>query len=190
MGAEIFIPLAVGALGAGGAAADRKQNKKALSAQQAQNDSNAKFLAKQTAKAEGQVKSLFETSQGNQQEGFRRALDILGQTIPQQLSTFQQGNVGAQEQLLAGLPQIQNALLGRQVDLSGLQPKQVQFDPSFAQQQIPHFQTSGQALNRAAAPAQVMAQNAGLLGGMTVPDGQSGQFGMDGFNIGLLKGVI
>ena len=159
MVAQFVAPLITGVIGALGASQDRKQSKKALKTQQAQNASNAKFLAKQTAKAEGQITNLFGASQSNQQEGFKRALEILGQTIPQQLSTFQQGNVGAQEQLLAGLPQIQNALLGRQVDLSGLQPKQVQFDPSFTQQKIPFFQDSRQALEQAGAPGRLAVQN-------------------------------
>jgi len=41
-------------------------------------------------------------------------------------NTFQQGNVQAQQALLAGLPQMQNAIMGRAVDTRGLQPVQLQ----------------------------------------------------------------
>ena len=139
------------------------------SSQQAQIAANAetlRFIKEIGAKAGEEAKQLFQTAEGNLQTGMQAGLNIFGQAIPQQLSTFQQGNVGAQEQLLAGLPQIQNALLGQQVDLSGLQPKQVQFDPSFFQQQLPQFQGSAPALARA--DEQTAQNNAAMLGGTPI----------------------
>lgn len=74
------------------------------------------------------------------QQGFQAALDVFGQSLPAQTQAFQGGNVAAQQALLAGLPQIQNAILGGQVNLSGLQPFQQQLpDLSFFQQQLPQF---------------------------------------------------
>ena len=88
--------------------------------------------------ARGDLFKLFPAAQQQTQQGFQGALDVLGQSLPAQTGTFQQGNVGAQQAILAGLPQIQNALLGNQVDLSQLQPFQVQQpDLSFFQQQLP-----------------------------------------------------
>ena len=73
-------------------------------------------------------------------QGFQGGLNVFGQSAPAQMDVFQQGNLGAQQQLLAGLPQIQNAILGGNVDLSGLQPFQVQQpDLSFLQQTLPQF---------------------------------------------------
>jgi len=81
---------------------------------------------------------LFPAAQQNAQQGFQGALDVFGQSIPAQTGVFQQGNVAAQNQILAGLPQMQNAILGGQVDYSALQPTQLQMpDLSFLQQQLP-----------------------------------------------------
>ena len=98
-----------------------------------------KEIEEQAGVAKEDVRSIFPVAQESRQQGFQGALDVLGQSVPQQIGAFQQGNVQAQQALLAGLPQIQNAILGNRVDLSGLQPQQVQFDPSFLQQQLPDF---------------------------------------------------
>lgn len=121
------------------------------SAQQAQIASNAaaqQLIAEQTEAARADILSLFPAAEQAAQQGFQGALDVFGQTIPQQVSAFQGGNVGAQQALLSGLPQIQNAILGRPVDLSGLQAQQLPVDTSFAQQQVPQFQSSAAALQQ------------------------------------------
>lgn len=99
----------------------------------------AQRLAREAAEeARGDINRLFPEAITRGQQGFQGALDVFGQTIPGQAGVFQQGNVGAQQQILAGLPQIQNALLGGQVDFSGLQPTQLDM-PSFdfARQETP-----------------------------------------------------
>ena len=56
------------------------------------------------------------------------------------MQAFQQGNVGAQQAILSGLPQIQNAILGGNVDLSGLQTFHPQLpDSNMFQGQIAGF---------------------------------------------------
>jgi len=63
---------------------------------------------------------------------------VFGQSLPAQMDTFQQGNIGAQQAILSGLPQIQNALMGGNVDYSGFQPYQTQMpDTGFFNQQLP-----------------------------------------------------
>lgn len=92
------------------------------------------------AQARGDALKLFPAAQQNIQQGFQGALDVFGQSLPAQTDVFQQGNVAAQQQILAGLPQFQNAILGNQVDFSQLQPTQIQApDLSFFQQQLPQF---------------------------------------------------
>lgn len=90
---------------------------------------------------------LFDASQRNALAGFQGALDIQGQFAPEQVRTFQQGNLQAQDTMRAGLdPQIA-AILGGQVDLSGLQTQQVQApDPSMFQQQLPDFMSLSEAI--------------------------------------------
>ena len=91
--------------------------------------------------ARGDLFRLFPQAQQSAQQGFQGALDVFGQVLPQQAQQFQGGNVAAQQALLAGFPQFQNAILGNQVDLSGFQPFQAQ-QPNFnfAQQQLPQSQ--------------------------------------------------
>ena len=131
------------------------------SAQVAQIQANKDTLAlikEQTGVARGDVQKLFGSAQDNLLTGAQSGLDVFGQTIPQQFSTFQQGNVGAQQQLISGLPQVNNALLGLPTDLSSFQPQQINVDTSFAQQQLPQFTTPQQAL--ALTPEEVAAQEA------------------------------
>jgi hypothetical protein len=112
------------------------------SAQQAQIDANlaaTALIQKRAKEAREDVLALGELTQAGQRAGFQSVLDILGQAAPQQFGAFQQGNVGAQQALLAGLPQIQNALLGQPVNLAALQPQTIGFSTDFAQQQLPAF---------------------------------------------------
>jgi hypothetical protein len=83
---------------------------------------------------------LFDASQRNALAGFQGALDIQGQFAPAQIDAFQQGNMQAQDTMRAGLdPQIA-AILGGNIDLSGLQSQQVNTpDPSMFQHQLPDF---------------------------------------------------
>lgn len=112
-----------------------------------QNQDTLDLIERQTQRATRDVSKLFGSAEQNLLAGNQAAMDMVGQFAPQQFSALQQGNLGAQEQLLAGMPQVQNALLGLPTDLSGFQPRQAQVDTSFLQNpQLPQFQTSQQAL--------------------------------------------
>lgn len=133
------------------------------------------ILAQSREQARQDVQRLFPEALKAQTQGFANAQDFLtGQVIPQQLRSFQQGNTQAQETLLAGLPQIKNALLGGNVDFSGLQPKTTAFEDftgtfkPFVSRETPKPTTPNlnpflDALN-------------GKLGGL------GGTFGLNGFN--------
>lgn len=112
---------------------------KGLDAQKDQNEANEKFIKEQAAKSRKDVIPLFNASQDNLVMGSQGALDIFQQTIPLQAETFTEGNVRAQEQLLAGLPQIQNALMGLPVDLTGLQAQRIPVNTSFANAKMPKW---------------------------------------------------
>lgn len=105
------------------------------------------------AQARGDAIPLFGGAQESQRLGFQSALDVFGQSVPEQARLFGAGNVGAQEQLIAGLPQIQRALLGQNVDLNRFQPVQLTPDLDFAQQTLPTTPTIAELLNPA--PAEV-----------------------------------
>lgn len=126
------------------------------SSQKAQKGANkvAKaFIEKQTALARSDANRLFPQAQQRIGAGTQAAIDINAQAVPASLAPFQQGNVQAQQALLAGLPQIQNALLGMPVDMGALQPQQVNYDASFLQQQLPQL-LSGQVPQQAPTVAQ------------------------------------
>jgi len=107
-----------------------KAEKKALEASQ-------EFIAKQTDIARTESTRLFGGAQEAQRAGFQAALDIFGQSVPEQARLFGAGNVAAQQQLIGGLPQIQAALLGQPVDFSQFQATQLTPDLSFTQAQLP-----------------------------------------------------
>lgn len=123
-----------------GSVVGSKANKKAAAAQAESSDAAIKATQEAQALARGDLFKLFPAAQQNLQQGFQGALDVFGQSLPAQTQVFQQGNVGAQQQLLSGLDQQRNALFGNQVDFSQLQPVQLQTpDLSFFQQQLPQF---------------------------------------------------
>ena len=121
-------------------------DKSSLEAQQTSNADTQRFIEQQGAQGRSDILGLAPGVGQNLNLGAQAALDVYGQTIPQQLSTFQQGNVGAQGALLAGMPQFQNAIMGTPVDYSQFQPQAIQYDPSFAQQQLPDFVGPGDLL--------------------------------------------
>ncbi len=105
------------------------------------------IIVQQTERARGEAIPLFGAAQQNLGQGFQSALDVFGQTVPQQLQAFQGGNVGAQQALLAGLPQQQAAILGGQLNPNALQAQTLGLpDFSTFQQQLPQFTTPNQAL--------------------------------------------
>lgn len=104
--------------------------------------------------ARGDLFNLFPSAEANSQKGYQSALDVFGQFMPQQASTFQQGNVAAQNQILAGMPQAHNALMGGAVDYSQFQPTQLDYDPSMFQQQLPEYQTIQQPVAYPTGPEQ------------------------------------
>lgn len=119
------------------------------SAQKAQIGSNREARAdilRLGDRARGDVFGLADLATGNRNQGIQASLDMFGQSIPAQLSSFLGGNTGAQDAILAGVPQVQNAILGLPTDMSGLQTQQLPVDMSMFQQQPPEFQNASQLL--------------------------------------------
>jgi len=78
--------------------------------------------------AKEQILPGFERAR--QQNLFRtgQAMDALSGTMQPQLDAYSQGNLNAQQALAGSGQQMQNAILGGQVDYSGLQPQGINFD--------------------------------------------------------------
>ena len=130
----------IGAAATAGSAIDqRRQTRRAQESQEEQTAERQAFTEQQLGQARSDVTTLFPEAQRVQQRGFQGALDIFGQAVPEQARLFQGGNVAAQEQLLAGLPQIQRAILGLPTDFGTLrqQPQTFDFGSILAGQQAP-----------------------------------------------------
>jgi hypothetical protein len=120
-----------------GAVSSRNSTRSAVDATEKAGDKASQQLKASTDQARGDLFKLFPAAQQNAQRGYQGALDVFSQSLPQQAGQFQAGNVAAQNQLLAGMPQFQNAILGAPVDYSQFQATQLQqpnFD--FANQQL------------------------------------------------------
>jgi len=72
-------------------------------------------------KARGDLFKLFPAAQDNAMQGYQGAIDVFKQSTPQQMAFGQSGNIAAQNQLISGMPQYQNAILGAPVDYSQFQ---------------------------------------------------------------------
>lgn len=134
------MPWAIAAAAVVGAvSSDRASGKAARATGRA---ADAAFVETRRAADEARrdINTIYPEAQRTAQQGFQGALDVFGQSLPAQTSTFQSGNIGAQQAILAGLPQIQNALFGNQVDYSQMQPFEVQQpDLGFFNQTLPQI---------------------------------------------------
>jgi hypothetical protein len=120
-----------------GGISSRNATKASVRASEQAGEKSSQQIAASTAQARNDLFKLFPAAQENAQRGYQGALDVFNQALPQQAGVFQAGNVAAQNQLLAGMPQYQNAILGAPVDYSQFQATQLQ-QPSFdfANQQL------------------------------------------------------
>jgi len=95
------------------------------SSQQLQTQANQQALnliERNTQQARADALGLFPQADAARNLGLDQGFNLLaGQALPQQQEKLRAGSVGAQNALLAGLPQIQNAILGGPVDNSALQ---------------------------------------------------------------------
>lgn len=104
--------------------------------QLAQNQRNEGYIRQMAQQARGDLQRGYSSAGQTLGQNYQGALDVMGQAIPQQLSTFQQGNLAAQNYLLGGMPMYEAALRGRPIDYGAQQAFAVQYDPSFAQQRL------------------------------------------------------
>ena len=149
-----------------GGAVSAWSNKKASEASERGNNRAIAATSAATEQARDDINRLFPQAQARGQQGYQQALDVFGQSLPAQMDTFQQGNIGAQQAILSGLPQIQNALMGGNIDYSGFQPYQTQMpDTGFFNQQLPSTvanQNHQSEMDRILAQMQAFRDNGGV----------------------------
>jgi len=146
-----------------------------------QREESQKFIEKQTNQARGDIFQLFPAGQKARQQGIQSGFNIYQAALPTQTQYFQQGNVMAQNQQLAGLGQIQNAILGRPINQNALKPgvvQQMNYDANgglqrFAPVNQPLLQPSGSSANPSFAtgtnPSFAMITNPAAAFGIKAP---------------------
>lgn len=128
----------------GGSASNRAGKRAA----EGQEDALAASIAA-TQEAGRTLRQQFAGATESRRQGFAGARDILTGAPALQIAPLQQGNILAQEQVARGLPQIQNAILGRDIDLSGFTPRSVGQPSNF------NFDLSGIQSQALPAPTQL-----------------------------------
>lgn len=109
-----------------------------------------KQIEENTAGAQKTALQFFPAGEENRNRSTSQALDILGQSLPQQMSTFQDGNVAAQQNLIEGLQGSNAAIMGDPLS-GGFTPfraalPEESFHTAFADQLIPEFKSMPDAL--------------------------------------------
>ncbi len=104
-----------------------------------QNKASREFTEAQLAQSREDINSLYPRGDQARNDSYNAALALMGQSIPEQSRLFQQGNVGAQQQLLSGVPSYQSAIMGTPYQYN-MQPMALQQSPaSMFQVQLPQF---------------------------------------------------
>jgi hypothetical protein len=117
---------AIGGTVVSGAAAvgDYRNNKKNRKSAERQRAESQAFIEKQMKQARGDLFRMQPLASESRRLGAQAGLDLMAQTVPQQLGAFKAGNMGAQRIVSQGLPQMQNAILGRGIN-TNFQPVDV-----------------------------------------------------------------
>lgn len=112
----------------------------AQKAQMAANQRTQEYIERMAGLARGDANALYSAGDYARNQGINAAMALMGRSMPTQMGMFQDGNVSAQMQLLAGMPQYQNAILGMPVNNQALQPYRAAMpDPSSYRVQLPDF---------------------------------------------------
>ena len=103
-----------------------------------QNDMSREYIQQQYGQARNDISSAYNPMSQALSGGFGSAMDAYNQAAPRQLDAMSQGNFGAQQQIMAGLPAFQAALMGQPVDMGSVfQPQRIAYDPAMFQRQLP-----------------------------------------------------
>jgi hypothetical protein len=131
---------AAGAALLGGVLAGEASKSGAETASDAQH-SAARLIAEQAEEAKNLIFKITPIAESNLLAGQQASMNLLGSSVGPQADLARGGNVAAQKTLLAGLPQMQNAIMGRDVDLSQIQAYEGGGTPDI-NYQLPEFQSS------------------------------------------------
>lgn len=124
------------ALGAGsilsslwGKKKDNSNMQKQLELARQQREQSLAFIREQMGQAQNNLMTYFPQAQQSRQQGYNAAMGLMGSTFQPMLDAYQGGNMMAQQALLSGLPQQNNAILGGPLNYNFAQPQRIQIDP-------------------------------------------------------------
>ena len=163
-------------VGLAAASSDASSARSSSQSARDQTERNRGFAIEAEKRARADIFPRFEQGQRILSEGFQGAGNVISGAVPSQIGSFQQGNVGAQQQLLAGLPQIQRAILGLPTDTRNIfQPTQITPNLGFLNTPFPDFNAGGanQFTDRPAVTPESIAEALAKLnpggGGLNIP---------------------
>lgn len=131
---------------------DRSQQKSQI----AFNREGIDFARDEAERARRDIYSLFGPMRQAARGGFESSLDYARRSEPRRIDAMQTGSSAARQASLAGLGQIQNAILGKPIDLSALQSfgEKLQFqEPVESQMPAQPELPAGMGLPEPGAPA-------------------------------------
>jgi hypothetical protein len=112
----------------------------AQKAQQQANQRSQEYIERMMNLNRGDANALYTQGDQARNQGINAAMALMGQSMPDQMRLFQQGNVAAQKYWSQGAPQYQNAILGMPVDYGFMKPTSLALpDSSIYKQQLPDF---------------------------------------------------
>ena len=110
-----------------GSIASNKASKRAAGAAENSTREQIEFMKEQADQARSEINKYIPMATQSRNQGFQRQADFLSSALPTTMGMMQQGNMGAQDVLAGSMPQIQNALMGGNVDYGFLQPRKINY---------------------------------------------------------------
>lgn len=93
-------------------------------------DRAAELYQQGVQEAKDEIFPAFEQASIDRLNRYNQIQQLLGGSFGPQLDVYNQGNMNAQQTIAGAAPQMANAILGGQVDYSGLQPQGINFNPA------------------------------------------------------------
>lgn len=119
------LTIAMAAASLGGSVLGNKAQKDAIAQAEAQRQANMGLIQDYGQRASQALLPGYQQAQDIRQQSLNQNLGMAGSTFRPMIEQMQSGDMMAQEAILAGLMGQRNAILGKDIDYSALQPQNV-----------------------------------------------------------------
>lgn len=120
-------------LGVLGGIADDRANRRSVEQLERQREEAREYVDRAIQQGRGDLFRISRQAQQQGRQGLEAGIDLINQTLPQQMGLFSQGNQMAQQQLIGALPAMNAAILGQPFNYNppvmGLQAPPINFRP-------------------------------------------------------------